>query len=212
MRKSLFIAGLVAAMLAVVTNDATAQRRSRGGSYSRGYSGYNNYYHSGYYHNGYYHNNNWYPYVALGVGALGYGLGYGGYGGYYYPSYSYGSGPYYYSDYYSTPTYYYPTPTYATDARPSYYSDPGSASVTVLVPNADAQIWFDETLTTQRGMQRIYYTPPMQQAGTYTVKARWTMNGRPVDQTRSVRVQPGQSVTVDFRTEPVPSPRPPQPE
>jgi len=219
MRKTLTVLGLVAASLMVLTNDASAQRRGGGGGRG-GYSGSayhgGNYYHSGYngnYHNGYYHNNA-YPYVALGVGlARGFGYGYGGYYGSGYGYYPYSD--YYYSDY-SYPGYYaqpaYPaTAYYASGTQQSYYSDPNVATINVMLPDANAQIWFDDSLTRQQGMQRTYHTPPLQAGGTYTIKARFNNGGQVVDQQRVVNVQPGQSVNVDFRGEQLVTPRPGQP-
>jgi len=217
MRKTLTILGLAAAALVMFTNDASAQRRGgyRGGGGSAYHSGYGAY-HSGYgsqgnYHSGYYHNSA-YPYIALGLNYLGRGYGYG----YGYPSYGNSD---YYSDYYyptysyySQPTYVYPPPTnYATDTRQSYYNDPNAATIVVMVPDANAQVWFDDTLTSQRGTQRTYTTPGLQQSGTYTIKARLNVGDRVMDQQRVVTVQPGQSVTVDFRGEQVINPRPAQP-
>ena len=80
--------------------------------------------------------------------------------------------------------------------------DPASATMTVLVPTQDAQVWLGDAPTTQRGMERVFHTHGLQQAGTYLIMARWTDNGRTVDQQRLVQVQPGQSVVVDFRTTP----------
>jgi uncharacterized protein (TIGR03000 family) len=143
--------------------------------------------------------------VSIGVGI----------GGYYGSPYYYGRGYYPYSYGYAyAPGYYYPDSVAqvpATDYRQSFYSDPNVATLTILVPNPDAQVWFDDAPTAQRGMERSFHTTALQQAGTYTIKARWTENGRTVNQDRRVRVQPGQSVMVDFRASPaerLPSPRP----
>ena len=186
MRKTIFILGLVAATWLATTNDASAQRVRFGGG--RGVS------------------------VDFGGrgggwGGRNYGWGNGYYGGRsyygsYYPRY-YGNA-YYPSYYYSTPTYYYSDPVAqvpATEYRQSFYSDPSSSTITVLLPSADAQVWFDDSPTTQRGMERIFHTPSLQQAGTYSIKARWTEGGRTVDRQRDVQVQPGQPVTVNFRTQ-----------
>ena len=80
--------------------------------------------------------------------------------------------------------------------------DPASATMTVLVPTQDAQVWLGDAPTTQRGMERVFHTHGLLQAATYMIKARWTDNGRTFDQQRLVQVQPGQSVLVDFRTTP----------
>lgn len=93
--------------------------------------------------------------------------------------------------------------------RQSLCSDPNAATITVLVPNEDTQVWFNDSLTNQRGMERLFHTPALQQAGAYTIKVSWTDNGGRVDRERRVQVQPGQSVTVDFHADPagtVPAP------
>jgi uncharacterized protein (TIGR03000 family) len=188
MRRTLLILSLVAITLLTATNDAFAQRRGGGGGRGGGRGGG----------------------VSIRVGPGYYGPSYYGRGGYY---------PYYYGRYYDrgysyyTPDYYYSedpvTQLPATDYRQSFYSDPSSATITVLVPNQDAQVWFDDAPTSQRGMQRVFHTPGLQQAGAYTIKVSWTDNGRRTDRQRRVQVQPGQTVTMDFRTdagETVPAP------
>jgi uncharacterized protein (TIGR03000 family) len=188
MRRTLLILSLVAITLLAATNDAFAQRRGGGGGRGGG--------------------------VSIRVGPGYYGPSYYGRGGYY---------PYYYGRYYDRGYYYY-TPDYyfsedpvtqlpATDYRQSFYSDPSSATITVLVPNQDAQVWFDDAPTSQRGMERVFHTPGLQQAGAYTIKVSWTDNGRRTDRQRRVQVQPGQTVTLDFRSDPgetVPAPTPTQ--
>lgn len=212
MRKIILILSLVAATWLATTHDASAQLFrgrgigiGRGGYYGGGYGG------GGYYGNGYYGRNLYgggygNGYYGSSLFGGGYGNSYYGsnlYGGSYYPGY-YGNTYYgnsYSPGYYSTPTYYVDPVVQAsgTDYRQSFSTDPNVSTVTVRVPNADAQVWFDDTATTQRGTERVFHTPALQQAGTYTVKARWIDNGRTVDQQRTVQVQPGQSTVVDFR-------------
>ena len=65
--------------------------------------------------------------------------------------------------------------------------------------------------TTQQGIQRTYKSPPLEPGKeyTYTVKARWMMDGKPVEQTREVNVRAGHTSQVNFRdhqAEPVPAP------
>jgi uncharacterized protein (TIGR03000 family) len=78
------------------------------------------------------------------------------------------------------------------------------ATITLLVP-ADAQVFFDGHLTTQTGTERVYVTPPLERGSTfnYSIRARWTENGRPVEQTRRVPITAGARVRVDF-TSPLP--------
>jgi len=195
----------------------------RGGGYNGGYG------HS--YYDGHNHSNGWAGFgVGLAVGSGLFGSGYGyGYPGSYYGSSYYGSPGYYYSSpgYYSTPYYAdygYTTPYYAADAGTQYYSQPyygqsaaygqpatqsfyagpnpsTIASMRVLVPRADTQVFFDNNQTQQQGMDRLFQSPALEQGRTYTytVKARWMdQGGQPVERTRQVMVQPGQQVTVDF--------------
>jgi len=188
MRKRTYILSLVAVLLLVTASDVFAQR-VRVGVGGRGG-------------------------VAVGVGAPYYGSSYYGGRGFYGSPYYFGSRYNYMPAYYTTPGYYYSN--YVTQAPPpevrqAFYADPNVATITVLLPNADAQVWFDDTATIQRGKERSFSTPALQQGGIYTIKAGWTEDGRPVEQQRQVQVQPGQSVTVNFRTSPpesLPAPLP----
>jgi uncharacterized protein (TIGR03000 family) len=197
MRRNLLVLSTVCLTVLASSSDAFAQRRSSGGGgrggNTRSYSsnaGRGNYGSS--YGNGY-----------------GGGRGYGGYGGGYYgglglglglgiaPSYYYGAPSYYSDQAYLEPT---------MPIRQSFYPAPAvaqqSANVTVLVPNADAQVWFDNAATTQRGTDRLFNSPPLEPGNsfTYTIKAHWMANGQPVDQMRRINVQAGQTITVDFRS------------
>jgi uncharacterized protein (TIGR03000 family) len=155
-------------------------------------------------------------YASRGYGGRGYGGGYygGGYGGgglfggvYYGGLGDYGYGSSYAPSYYdATPVYsdYSDQATFApTQVRQSYYpaTVQDYANVTVLVPTADAQVWFDNNATTQQGTQRLFNSPPLtaNQNFTYTIKARWMENGQAVDQERQVNVQAAHNVTVNFR-------------
>ncbi len=165
-----------------------------------------------------------------GRGYYGSGVGWGGnyYGGWgsgYIPMYG-GSG--YYPNYVSgyLPSYGYTQPLYQTGYplagnittlpgdTTSFYYQPGmtagigvgngrvdnrSALVEVRVP-PDAQVWFDGDATRQRGSDRLYTSPPLDQGQTYSyqVKARWSQNGKPVERTKTVRVRAGQRAMVDF--------------
>ena len=85
--------------------------------------------------------------------------------------------------------------------------------MTVLVPAADAQVWFEDKATTQQGMERVFQSPPLEpnQKFTYTIKARWMENGQVVTQERQAHVEAGRSITVNFREKPrenVPAPLP----
>jgi uncharacterized protein (TIGR03000 family) len=175
-----------------------------GGGYRGGYGrgGYGRGGYGGYGYGGYG--------LGLGYGGWGYGLGYGigDYGAGYYgdPYYDY-STPYYSG---SAPAVYdYSNPavasSYAPSTTQSFYSGPGMtppenvAEVQVRVP-ADAQVWFDDTLTTKTGPMREFETPALTPGTTYEykVKARWMKDGKPVEKTQTVKVRANQPTTVDF--------------
>lgn len=192
MRKTLMVLTLALAAMTMLASDAFAQRRGGGG---RGYGGGGR----GYYSRGYY-----------GRGYGGYGYGYGlGLG--IWPGYYGGYNP----GYYSSPGYVVDSPNYYADpvvqapgnqVRQSFYPETTNqeATLTVLLPKADAQVWFDGAATQQQGMQRTFMSPALEQGRsfTYTIKGRWMENGRPVERERQVSVQSGQSVTVDLRGNP----------
>ncbi len=75
----------------------------------------------------------------------------------------------------------------------------GSAKLTVRVP-ADADVFFDGSPTTQTGTQRVFVTPALEAGSnyTYSIRARWTENGQPVQQTRTIPVKAGANLVVDF--------------
>ena len=202
MRKTLLILTLAAVTVMASASDVFAQNRGGRGGYGGGYGG--------------------------GRGGVSIGIGSGYYGGGYYGNGYYGNGYYgnsYYGNsynnrgYYSTPGYYYTDPIYpSTEIRQSFYAEPavtqqyGTVMVTLASPTA--QVWFDNAPTAQQGTERSFYTPALA-PGTYsyTVKARWTENGQPVERVRTVNVQPGERAVVDFRANPgeaLPLPKRPQ--
>ena len=73
------------------------------------------------------------------------------------------------------------------------------ASIEIRVP-ADAALWFDGYKSNQVGPVRKFSTPPLKRGQNYAydIRARWTVNGAPVEQTRTVVVQPGERVRVEF--------------
>jgi uncharacterized protein (TIGR03000 family) len=154
------------------------------------------------------------------------GRGWGGWGGGYlgYPYYGY-SYPYYGDNYgYSypsvavSPSYYYGDltadsnypPLYSGTSpipdRQSFYSPSAATAdrttVRVELPDPDAKVLFDDTLTTQTGTDRVFTTPPLDpsKSYTYTVRATWMEDGKEVTKTKDVRIQAGQPTMIDFRT------------
>jgi uncharacterized protein (TIGR03000 family) len=201
-----------------------------GGGYHGGnFGGYRGgFYHSGAHYGGYHYGyHNYYPHY--GVYSYRHDHPYYGSYGYYYP-YSYGSYgydyPYYDTPYLSAgPTSTYDSGSYISTGNVTPYSAYGTPSttpsadsyqafypsatvttpsdsrahVTVKVP-ADAQIWFDGTLTTSTGSVRRYDSPPLTPGSGYgyEVRARWNENGHEVTQTQHVSVTAGAQVQVDF--------------
>lgn len=145
----------------------------------------------------------------------------GGCSGGYYRSGYYGN---YYSPYATSGWYFNGSPNVivqgpATDLRQSFYFDPNNqtgAMVHVLLPNPDAEVWFDNAPTQQRGFERMFMSPPLDPAGKYryTIKTRWMENGTVVNRERNVDIVPGQPTTVDLRMnqgEPLPNPKTSEP-
>lgn len=75
----------------------------------------------------------------------------------------------------------------------------GRATLDVRVP-ADAEVWFNGYRTSLQGTTRGFTTPALEPGKTYAyqVRARWTENGMPVEQTRQVQVRAGERTTVAF--------------
>lgn len=89
----------------------------------------------------------------------------------------------------------------AAEAAPAAPSGAATeAVVTVIVPTADAEVFFDGAPTTETGTTRTFNTPPLDggQTYTYTIRARWNQGGQLVDQSRTVSFAAGSHVTVNF--------------
>jgi uncharacterized protein (TIGR03000 family) len=152
-------------------------------------------------------------------GFYGYGLGRGFYG--YGPSYPYGSPGFLanstgypasvVSGYYSPPQ-----AAGASAAGPADYGTApadNSAHIRVEVP-ANAEVWVEGYKTSQTGPVRDFISPPLdpKKKCFYTIRARWTEEGRAVEQTREVNVRANAWAKVDFTrpatgTETLPAPR-----
>ena len=85
------------------------------------------------------------------------------------------------------------------DPQTTPAADQEPATVVLSVP-ADAEVWFDGVATSQRGAQRTFRTPPLAKGDHYhyTVRARWTEDGKPVDESQRVAVRAGEQVRVGF--------------
>jgi uncharacterized protein (TIGR03000 family) len=196
-----FLVVAVIGLLFLVT-PAQAQRGRPGGAAARpgyyrapAYRGYG-YYRAPAYRGRYFYGSYFWP-----------GFGYYGYG--YYPSYIYPYPNYYYSlpsYYYTSPSYYYgysPPSAYVPDYSSTLVTPTpaaSSVSIDVRLPVADAEVWFEGDKTKQTGTLRSFVSPALKPGAPYTyhVKARWQVDGTPFEQSRTVVVQAGQAVTVDF--------------
>jgi uncharacterized protein (TIGR03000 family) len=85
------------------------------------------------------------------------------------------------------------------DPVPAPAANEEPATVQLSVP-ADAEIWFDGVATSKVGTERTFHTPPLERGirYRYTVRARWTEDGKPVDESQSVIVRAGEAARVRF--------------
>jgi uncharacterized protein (TIGR03000 family) len=76
------------------------------------------------------------------------------------------------------------------------------AHIEVRLPMPDGQVWFEGVPTQQFGIWRNFTSPPLAPGSKYTyqIRARWTEDGLPREQTRNVEVRAGQDKIVDFRS------------
>jgi uncharacterized protein (TIGR03000 family) len=195
-------ATLVLGVLLMAASPAAAQRGGHGGGgHGGGGHGGGGGWHGGGGHGGGGGWNSGWRHSGWGWG----GIGWGGYYPGYYSAYSY---PTYAYDY---PTYTYDYPSYASAApagmvaQSSFYppsqspEDENKAHIHVRVP-ANATVWFDGDRTAQTGTERDFLSPPLTPGKNYTyeIKARWMQGDQPVEQTRTIRVQAGETTPVDF--------------
>ena len=152
-----------------------------GGNWNHGY--YNSYGYRYPYYNNYGYR---YPYW------WGLGLGWPSWGGY-----GYRSGEYYYPNYDNG---YYPDYGYDN----TYVSAPVEAArINVEVP-PDATVLVNGVQMSQTGPVRQYVTPPLEPGYQYNyeIRASWMTPSGPVNNARTVWVNPGDNVMVDLNTAP----------
>ena len=189
-KRVLYLSALAVAGTLLTPGESSAQWRGwrgRGGLYGRGYYGGYNGYGRGY--------------GGYGYGRLGSGYGYSAYN----PSY------YYEPDSSAAPTYdrraYYYTPGAQGYGEEQQARNDARALMAVRVP-ANAEVWVEGDKTSQTGTARSFISPPLETGKrfTYDIRARWMgADGKPVDQTRQVKVEAGRRAMVDF-TAPNPAP------
>jgi uncharacterized protein (TIGR03000 family) len=105
----------------------------------------------------------------------------------------------------------------AAEAREEEGPSPGienenQVMIDLLVP-AQAEVWFDGEKTTQSGIARQFYTPPLVPGHDYKydIRARWRENGREVTRARTITIRAGDHLGVNFLGGPPKSPAPPAP-
>jgi uncharacterized protein (TIGR03000 family) len=197
----LFPVILCCAGLLATATPVHAQRGGRGapGGFRGGV------YPGGVYRGGPYH-------YGYGYGFGGFGLGIGFYGGYWYDPFWYGPG----YGYYYPPTVVVggPAAIAGMQATPAPVPEgaPKNAQIKVLLPDANAKVWFDGNATTSTGTERIYHTPDLSPGTnpTYRIRAAWIANGKEMIEERIVPVAPGRGSVADF-TRPYSEPLPPPP-
>ncbi|MCI0378044.1 MAG: TIGR03000 domain-containing protein [Gemmataceae bacterium] len=156
--------------------------------------------------------------------------GHGSFGIYFglgYPAFGYSSyySPYWYSRYFSpfgySSYFNWLEPAYIVEdsaiAPPGYVVGNGVVApaqpnvfagnycrVLVRLPDPDAEVWLEGNKTNSRGMTRVYETPELEPGSSYsyTIRASWVQNGRPVTEERRVSLTAGRTVVADFNQPP----------
>jgi uncharacterized protein (TIGR03000 family) len=106
---------------------------------------------------------------------------------------------------YAAPAAYSLMPSYVAIARSNrtvaaeYVIPDQPAEVIVHVPEG-AELWFDGHQTAQTGTERTFTTPALEKGTSYhyEVKARWTRDGKAVEDSQRVQVYAGGSISVTF--------------
>jgi uncharacterized protein (TIGR03000 family) len=88
----------------------------------------------------------------------------------------------------------------------------GPARIQVTVPDADAEIWFEDHKTAGKGTTRSFESPALTPGKSYTyrLRATWNEGGQTVTDERDVEVSAGQTARVEFarKAEKPPAPAP----
>jgi uncharacterized protein (TIGR03000 family) len=105
--------------------------------------------------------------------------------------------------------YYSPSPLLGGDLSllpgGTYTPAPDNTAHIYLHVPADAEVWFDGEPTRQKGTLRHFNTPPLtpDKKLTYEVRARWTRDGKPTEETRRLHVRANEWLHLDFTRPPV---------
>ncbi len=100
-------------------------------------------------------------------------------------------------DSYGVPTFM--QPAYTPAAVP-FVARANPAKICLIVPAADARVWFENQGTKSTGTSRVFETPPITPGSIfqYHLKVTWKESGEDVSLERDVAVRSGQTVDVDF--------------
>jgi uncharacterized protein (TIGR03000 family) len=95
------------------------------------------------------------------------------------------------------------TPTRYVDyyARKAAPAADNKARLRLTVP-ADAVVWLNGKRMTRTGAEREFITPQLQKGHTYAyeIKARWTQDGRPQEETIEVKVRANKTTSISLGT------------
>lgn len=98
----------------------------------------------------------------------------------------------------------------AAPVGPAVVDQPARAYIELHVP-ADAEVWLEGSKTKQSGTSRTFVSPPLSPAQNfgYDLRVRWSDHGRTLEQKRTLTVQAGQHLVLEFpQTAPEMLPRP----
>jgi uncharacterized protein (TIGR03000 family) len=93
--------------------------------------------------------------------------------------------------------------SYFPTATAGYYGPGTDRTVRINVNGpANAEIWFDDARTIQKGAYRQFISPPLApgQDYSYDIKAKWRENGEDVTRTRRIVVHAGDVVNLTFNS------------
>jgi uncharacterized protein (TIGR03000 family) len=86
-------------------------------------------------------------------------------------------------------------------SQPAPANGSNLATIRLSVPDPNARVSFDDTLTRQVGTDRVFTSPTLESGKfyTYRVRATWQENGQEMTGTKDIRVQAGRTTTINFR-------------
>jgi uncharacterized protein (TIGR03000 family) len=94
-----------------------------------------------------------------------------------------------------------PRNTYRSFYSPEQIAN--QATIRVQLADTNARVSFEDATTEQTGRERVFASPPLDPAKSYTYKVRmtWMEDGHEMTKTKEIKVQAGREAKVDFREE-----------